>query len=67
MDGQVNTTEGAAVTVNTAEHVFGPSQVLVTVQVTVFVPPHAEGAAPPLFESTALHPPLKVAEFSQVV
>lgn len=46
-------------TVNVAEHVFGDSQELVTVNVTVAVPPHAEGAAELLLEIEALHPPEK--------
>lgn len=49
LEGQVSTTAGAAVTVNTAEQVL-VSQEEVTVQVTVLEPPHAEGAAPPLLE-----------------
>lgn len=65
--GQVSTTAGAVVTVNTAEQVFGPSHVLVTVQVTVFAPPQADGADPPSFDNVALQPPEKLAEFNQVV
>jgi hypothetical protein len=53
--------------VNTAEQVTGAAQVEVTVQVTVLVPPQAEGAAPPLCEIAAKQPPEKVAEFNQVV
>lgn len=67
LEGHVRTTDGAAVTVKTAEQVLGPSHVLVTVQVTVLEPPHLSGADPPLFESVALHPPLKVAEFNHAV
>ena len=67
LEGQVSTTAGAEVTVNTAEQVTFVWQLEVTVQVTVLEPPHLSGAAPPLFEITALQPPLKVAEFSQVV
>jgi hypothetical protein len=59
--GQVSVTAGAAVTVKVAEHVFGPSHVLVTVNVTVVVPPQAGGAPELLLEMAALHPPLKVA------
>lgn len=58
---QVNTTEGAAVTVKTAEQVLSGSHVEVTVQVTVLEPPHLSGADPPLLEITALHPPVNVA------
>lgn len=54
-------------TVNTAEQVLSASQVEVTVHVTVLEPPHAGGAAPPLFEIAALQPPEKVAELSHVV
>lgn len=64
---QVSTTAGAAVTANVAEHVLGTSQVLVTVNITVAVPPHAEGAAALLLEIAALQPPLKVAVFNQFV
>ena len=64
--GQVSTTVAGAVTVNMAEQVLLGSQVEVTVQVTVLEPPQAGGALPPLFERAALHPPLKVAEDSQV-
>ena len=55
--GHVKTTAGAAVTVNVAEHVLGPSHELLTVKTTVAVPPHADAAAPLLFEIAALHPP----------
>lgn len=64
---QVKLTEGAAVTVNTAEQVLFASQLEVTVHVTVFEPPHLSGALPPLLDIIALHPPVKVAEFSQAV
>jgi len=58
---------GAAVTVKTAEQVM-VSQVDVAVQVTVFEPPQAAGAEPPLFERTAPgQPPLIVALFNQEV
>jgi len=43
------------------------SQEEVTIQVTVFEPPQASGAAPPLLEMAALHPPEKVAEASQAL
>ena len=39
LDGQVNTTGGAAVTVKVATQVFGASQSDVTVNVTDFDPP----------------------------
>ena len=67
MEGQVSTTGGASVTVNTAEHVLSGSQVEVTVQVTVLEPPQAAGAAPPLLEIVALQPPEKEAEFNHAV
>lgn len=57
---------GAAETAKTAEHVLFASQEEVTVQVTVFDPPQADGAEPPLLEMAALHPPVKLAEFNQV-
>jgi hypothetical protein len=60
-DGHVITTAGASVTVNVAEHVLFGSQELVTVKVTVFVPPHARGAPELLFEIVALQPPVNVA------
>ena len=66
MVAQLRTTIGAAVTVKVAEHVFGASQELVTVNVTVRVPPHAGGAPVLLLEIVALQPPEKVAELSQV-
>jgi ATP-dependent protease HslVU (ClpYQ) peptidase subunit len=57
--GQVKVTLGAVVTVNVAEQVLGVSQELVTVQVTVLLPPHAAGPlVPPLCERAALQPPL---------
>lgn len=67
MAGQVSTTAGALVTVNTAEQVLLGSQVEVTVQVTVFEPPQAGGAEPPLLDMLALQPPVNVAEFNQAV
>ena len=42
--GQVNVTAVGAATVNVELQVFGPSQLLVAVQVTVIDPPHALGA-----------------------
>jgi hypothetical protein len=65
-DGQVNTTAGALVTANVAEHVLLGSQELVTVNVTVAVPPQANGAEALLLEIAALHPPLNVAVVNQV-
>lgn len=64
---QVNTITGAVVTVKTAEQVLLGSQVEVTVQVTVLLPPQAGGAEPPLLEIIALHPPEVVAELSHAV
>jgi len=64
---QVIETVGAVATVKIAEQVLFTSQVEVTVQVTVLDPPQAEGADPPLLEIMALHPPVNVAEFNQVV
>jgi hypothetical protein len=66
-DAQVNTTAGAVGTVKVAKQVFGVSQELVTVQVTFVDPPHAAGAPVLLFDSTALHPPVKVVVASQLV
>jgi hypothetical protein len=63
----LSTTAGASVTVNTAEQVALGSQDEVTVQVTVVAPPQASGAAPPLLDMEALHPPLKVAEASHAL
>ncbi len=50
-------TAGAAVTVKVAEQVTGPSQVLVTVKITVADPPQAFGAPELLLERIALQPP----------
>ena len=63
---QLNTTAGAVGTVKVAMHVFWDSQLLVTVQVTVFDPPHASGAPVLLLLIVALHPPVKVADASQL-
>jgi len=46
------------VTVKVAEHVAGASQSLVTVQVTVVVPPHESGATVELLVSSTPHPPV---------
>lgn len=67
MAGQVITTAGAAVTAKVAEQVLFGSQELVTVKVTVAVPPQAEGAPLLLFEIVALHPPENVAVANQVL
>lgn len=64
---QLIETVGAAVTVNTAEQVISDAQVEVTVQVTVFEPPHASGAEPPLLLMEALQPPVKLALANQLV
>jgi hypothetical protein len=66
LDGHVRTTAGAVVTANVAEHVLFGSQELVTVNVTVAVPPHAIGAPVLLLEIVALQPPLNVAVVNQV-
>ena len=47
---------------NTAEQVTGGSHDEFTVKVTVFDPPQADGAFPPLLETLTLHPPLMVAD-----
>lgn len=63
---QVRLIVGAATTVNCAEHVTVAAQEEVTVQVTVFEPPQAEGAAPPpLLLIETLHPPEKVVVANQ--
>lgn len=65
--GQFRTTGGAAVTVKLALQVVVKGvQVLVTVNVTVEVPPHLSGVPGLLLESTPLHPPEKLADESQV-
>lgn len=51
-------TGGAGLTVNVAEQVFGASQSLVTVNVTVVVPPQANGAPVLLLVNTGLQPPV---------
>jgi len=57
--GQVSTNVGGAETVNVAEHVFGASQALVTVNVTVLESPHAEGSfGGALLLKLTLHPPV---------
>jgi hypothetical protein len=67
LTAQLSTTAGAEVTVKDAVQVFGASQELVTVNVTVVDPPHAAGATVELFDSVALHPPVNVVVFNQVV
>ena len=62
---QVNVTGGAFATVNEAVQVTGPWQVLVTVQVTVVLPPHLLGALPPLFDILDIQPPVNEALFNQ--
>ena len=61
------TTQGG--TVKVAVHVTGASQVLVTVKVTVLVPPaHTAGAIPlSSFDNLPLHPPVKLAVVNQAV
>lgn len=65
--GQFSTTGGAAVTVNVRMQVTGAWQSLVTVKVTVAMPPQAEGGPVLLLVKTPLQPPEKVAEVSQVL
>jgi cobyrinic acid a,c-diamide synthase len=58
----------SAVTVNVALQVLGASHELVTVNVTVLLPPHAAGADPPLLVTDPrLHPPDAVAVASHAV
>ncbi len=59
--GQVIVTGSAGVTVKVALQVLVTSQELVTVQVTVFDPPQAEGAPLELLVIWALQPPVKEA------
>ena len=63
--GQVKTTAGALVTVKVAIQETGGSQSLVTVKVTVVVPPHARGAPVLLLVSTGLQPPEKLTVANQ--
>ena len=58
MAGQVNRTAGAVVTVKEALHVLFGSHELLTVNVTVFVPPQNDGAPVLLFDNDELHPPV---------
>jgi hypothetical protein len=63
--GHVRVTSDSLVTVKLAAQVL-VSQVLVTVNVTVVVPPQDGGASPPLLVTEPrLHPPLAVAVRSQ--
>jgi hypothetical protein len=56
--GHVNTSGGGADTVNEAVHVFGGSQALVTVNVTVLASPQEEGGfGELLLLNVTLHPP----------
>lgn len=66
LTGQMSVKRGAPLTANTAEQVLFGSQVEVTVQVTVFEPPQADGAEPPLLEIAAPQPPEKFALDSHV-
>jgi hypothetical protein len=61
LEGQVTVTFEGAETVNVAEQVLLASQLLVTVKVTVLVPPHAGGAPLLLFDIVALQPPVNEA------
>ena len=64
---QDKSTVGAPVTVNDAVQVDAvPGQVLVTVQVTVLLPPQALGAVPPLLLIDELQPPVNVALANQL-
>ena len=65
---QVSVTAGAGVTVNVALQVVTASQELVTLNVTVLLPPHANGADPPLLVTDPIpHPPDAVAVASHAV
>jgi len=66
-DGHVKTTDVASTTVKVAEQVLGASQSDVTVQVTVFVPPQAEGAPVLLLVNTGLQPPEVVVSDNQLL
>jgi len=58
---QLNTTVGAAVTVNVELFTTSASQLLDAVHVTVTEPPQAEGAAPASLVTLRLQPPLELA------
>jgi hypothetical protein len=55
-----------AATLKVAEHVTSASQLLVTLNVTVFEPPQAKGAPVLSFDNDPLHPPVKPAVPSHV-
>ena len=62
---QVKVTDGAEVTVNVALQVTFDWHILVTVQVTVLVPPHLGGpSVPPSLLMDAIQPPINVADAS---
>jgi hypothetical protein len=65
---QVKMTGGAGVTVKVFVQVCGTAQLVVYVQVTVVLPPQADGAtgAAGVVVSTPLQPPLAVVEASHV-
>lgn len=65
MEGQVKLITGAFCTVNVATQVFDDSQSDVTVNVTDFDPPHAEGAPLLLFVVIGLQPPVTETELNQ--
>ena len=67
LTGQFSVTAGAVVTVKVALQVFGLSQPLVTVKVTVVVPPQAFGAPVSLLVTEVLQPPVTVTVVSQVL
>jgi hypothetical protein len=67
LDGQLNTTAGAAVTVKVAMHVAATPHDDVAVNVTDATPPHAGGAPLLLLVRLALQPPVKDAVANQVV
>lgn len=54
-------------TVNVAVQDLGTSQSLVTVNVTVFDPPHSFGAPLLLLLTTGLHPPVIKTPFNQLL
>lgn len=64
--GQFKASVGAAVTENVFVMFTGAAQLLVAVNVTSLLPPHAKGAPVLLFDSTTPHPPVVVAEASHV-
>ena len=58
-------TDATVLTVNVAEQVTAASQLLVTVNTTVFDPPQADGDPLLLFVKLELHPPLAVTVANQ--